>query len=169
MELLMWPWSTMWRWRLAPKRAAQPEVTGDPFVVATQCEHFLAGTYVAYLEGLGRPVPLWARLNAVAHADVPTLAALAVSLARRPGNEPLGVWPKASAQMADALLRAAAFNDVTPLEVQQEVLVPLEARFARRGPRRGGGRGRAARDARELVATVRVFLPPLTDGRDRQT
>jgi len=150
----------MWRWRLPPKGSPRPEGTGDPLVLATECEHFLAGTYVAYLEALGRPVPLWVRLNAVAHADVATLAGLAMSLARQPEHEALGVWQTASAQMADALLRAAAFSDATPLEVQQEVLVPLEARLARQAPRRGGRFGRAARDARELVATVEAFLPP---------
>lgn len=175
MEQLIWrPWSTMWRWRLPPKGVPGPEVTRDPLALATECEHFLAGTYVDYLEALGRPVPLWARLNAVAHADVATLAGLATSLVRQPEHAALGVWETASAQMADALLRAAAFNDATPREVQQMVLVPLEARLARQAPRRGGrggGIGRGGRDARELVAIVEAFLPPRSGGeigrRDR--
>lgn len=123
------------------------------------CEHFVAGSYDTYLERRGLPVPLWARVNLVAHADVLELLAAANAAGRScPAKRPSS-WPEARGWMAEALLRSAAANDATPAEIQCEALVPLESLLA--GSRQGQRTRRdRRRDVRGLVALVEAALPP---------
>ena len=164
MELLIWPiWPTMRRWRRPTDRVgahatSDPGLQGRDASIGDECEHFLAGTYEAYLLAHDRPVPLWARVNAVAHADLVSLIAMASRpQPARSRRKQKPTWEAARAQMAEALLRSAAAQDAAPWEVQQDALVPLESLLAR-GARQERSWRIANGDPKRLVAIVDAAL-----------
>lgn len=92
--------------------------------VAAECEAFLAGGWVRYLEAHGEPVPSWSWLNRVAHAGESELRVIAGALGatRRDADE----WRQASAFLAAEILDFAETKSWDVAGLQREVLVPLE-------------------------------------------
>ena len=97
--------------------------------VAAECEAFLSGSYVEYLERRGQRIPEWAWLNAVAHAGSKTLRALAALGPRRPRRRVPLTWRDAVSFLARELLSLAGgpSGDVARF---QRALVPLELDLA---------------------------------------
>lgn len=107
----------MWRW-------TGPRAKEHGRSVGAECEAFLAGAWVDYLEAHGEPVPSWSWLNRVVHAGESELRALAGALGRfrRHTDE----WRQASAFLAAELLDLAETTSRDVSGLQREVLVPLE-------------------------------------------
>ena len=85
-----------------------------------ECEAFLTGRYLEWLRAEGLPVPPWAHLNRVAHADRSALhGCAAVDWGHRARS-----WEE-----AEALVAAAVLVGVPPDRfgvIQWAVLLPLE-------------------------------------------
>ena len=110
-------------------RHVHPEPSPDTGGVGDECEAFLAGAYIAYLEAHDMPVPPWAHLNRVAHAEPAALVGLLgrdgdkldgrviswIGFERLAAREVLGTADPATADGVRAL--------------QRQLLVPLELRL----------------------------------------
>ena len=125
--------------------------------LADEAEAFLNGTYLAHLASIGRAAPGWAWINPLAHGTRNQLVALAQPAARGSGVVARDAWDKALAFLAHELLKLTA-RDVSLIEVQRTILVPLELELAAR-------RGRNLnRD--EIVTTLLLALREPTRRRD---
>ena len=120
-----------WRRRSRPATAAPgtdhpDDEAGD---LAEECDAFLAGAYVDLLERRARPVPAWAWLNRLAHADEASLARLgdADLDAHRTGT---GGWRTAQRWLAAVIVDLAGTYPGGVRQIQSEALVPLELALA---------------------------------------
>jgi hypothetical protein len=108
----------MWRSTRREAEALQQGGLGE------ECEAFLAGEWVEYLEAHGEPVPSCCWLNHVAHAGEAELRATAGALERaRPNSDG---WSQAASFLAGELLDAAEEWSTDVSELQRSRLVPLE-------------------------------------------
>jgi len=71
-----------------------------------------------------QPIPAWVAINALAHSDSERLASMAGDWYRAP----CGAWAATLGYLASQLLTLAP-SDAELLELQREVLVPLELRL----------------------------------------
>jgi len=92
-------------------------------LLAAECEAFLQGRYMQWLENRGRPVPAWAWLNGLAHGSPPVVVALAAR--RGDPNDPNDLV----AGLASAVLYNIGQHDDSLAVVQESRLVPLEAKL----------------------------------------
>lgn len=93
-------------------------------LIGEECEAFLNGRWVEHLLRLGKPVPRWAWINKVAHADGVELHDLSDDLTAAVHSGDEFRWAAAflAAEMIDlAAGRAALIEDM-----QQQVLVEVE-------------------------------------------
>jgi hypothetical protein len=101
--------------------------------IAAECEAFLAGTSARLLDRHERPVPSWAWVNVLAHADHGRMVQLASGVRDD--------WRTSRTRDAAALLEALAASllaecsaRAVPLrQLQRRRLVPLELRLAESG------------------------------------
>ena len=92
--------------------------------LAEECEAFLGGAHVAYVQEEGWRMHPASWLNAIAHGDLAQIEDLAAGECPEPGHAPHS-WPEARAVIA----RAVASTAPLPEELralQRDVLVPLE-------------------------------------------
>lgn len=106
----------MW-WRRTRGDCTEAAAAGE---LVEECEAFLAGTYGAYLQSRGRPVPAWAWINRLAHAKRDDLEALAAERAR--GSNPQALL----SCIAGRLLSVVDHRDVSLETLQCRKLIPLE-------------------------------------------
>ena len=95
--------------------------------VGEECDAYLRGDYVEYARTMGWEIPVWAWINAVAHADEEKLARLAVFGLRH--DLSVGVrreWNRAVSCIASAILEEASRPDRDLAEIQASLFVPLE-------------------------------------------
>jgi len=90
--------------------------------VGEECEAFVSGRWVEYLEARGELVPSWAWLNRVVHADPEELRALRVP----PRRHQLEDWSQARTFLAVELLDLADERPEAAADLQRDVLVPFE-------------------------------------------
>lgn len=100
-------------------------LAADGRELVEECERFLQGGYAEHLAAAGRPVPVWAWLNLLAHGTEADLRSVCALEAR---NEACTVWDQARRFLAGEVLTSARGRDVTA--VQRAVLVPLELDLA---------------------------------------
>jgi hypothetical protein len=101
---------------------------GSSLLVAS-AESFLAGTYENHLLANNRIVPVWARLNLLAHGelgDISEMAKLAdpfdlLTLAGDPG-----AWSAARSTLAVDLVRLVQGRAALLAQVQRRILIPIE-------------------------------------------
>lgn len=92
--------------------------------LAGRTESILAGQVRGRYVDEGLPVPPWAELNWLAHAQPSDIRACA---AGRPGlNEPTGTWPWALRILARELVAHADENQDPIVELQRQCLIPME-------------------------------------------
>jgi len=94
-----------------------------------ECEAFVSGRYLQYLNGDRRSVPEWAWLNVLAHGGEGDIRALAVG---RPPRSSLhdATWRCALVFLAREVLSEVTRRGGTLLDLQRSILVPLELEFA---------------------------------------
>lgn len=101
------------------------ETTG----IADECSAFLAGRYLDHLQATGRPIPVWAYLNRLAHADVVEIERLGTRTRR--SRDRTG-WTDAVVFMAGDLIAVARSCGMELRALQEQVLQPLELHLAAR-------------------------------------
>lgn len=100
-----------------------------------ESEAFLSGTYAIHLTGHNDDIPVWARLNTLAHGDIDSLkraeksftamtATELVRLTEDPWRIPLGI-------LAGEINRLVGDDPDHLTHVQQRALIPLEFRLMR--------------------------------------
>lgn len=114
----------MWTRGATNRRAAANSDAGDD--LGRECEAYLDGRYVEWLDQEGLPVPAWARLNGAAHADLPTLRRRVTP----PGSRRPRSWEEVEAVVTAAVV--AATSEATLAGVQRAALIPLELELMRR-------------------------------------
>jgi len=98
--------------------------------LVVDCEAFFSGHYAQYLANENRPVPVWARLNVLAHSSEDEITALAVGEPR--GTFPCSlVWEQALAFLAQEVMSETTRRGCPLADLQRSTLVPLELEFAR--------------------------------------
>lgn len=107
-------------------RRTEPVETG----IAAECSAFLSGGYADYLVTFGRPVPVWAWVNLLAHGTAEMLRSNAetVDIARM--THPSGDWNEACCYLAGEVLHAVDSGLVSLHRLQMETLIPLETLLA---------------------------------------
>lgn len=124
--------------------------------LAAECDALLCGCYPDYLRSHGRPVPVWAWTNPLAHASQEALLAMVATRSRALGRT--DCWLHACRYVAGELLDLAERNG--PLtELQATVLVPLELDLIARP-------GVASWTPGRWVETVTAALP--SQGQSRR-
>ena len=132
--------------------------------VARQCEQLVeesAGFVMGRLPGClaedHQPIPTWARINPLAHGDETTLHEIA---ANRPSDSTLSEreWRKALSYLASEVELSRAHAGVSLLEVQREVLIPVELSLVKE-PCDGVGTG-----PRDVVRSVVHALEKYRSG-----
>lgn len=101
-------------------RARSAQVQDRPGAGVEECGAYLSGTYAELLVRRGTPVPAWAWINRLAHADEP---AVRDGIAAE-GDD--GPWPAARRCLEAVALDVAAGVEAGLPELQREVLRPLE-------------------------------------------
>ncbi|HET9732821.1 MAG TPA: hypothetical protein VFP54_09125 [Acidimicrobiales bacterium] len=114
------------RWFRRNGRRTIPEAD-----LAAECEAFLRGESARLLEDHGRPVPAWAWVNVLAHADTATMLALAVGL-EGPWRSQRSREAAVVQHLAAALIDECVSGSTTLAEIQRTRLVPLELRLGKR-------------------------------------
>src|SRR4051794_19485182 len=117
----------MWRRGRAQKRDEE-EGPRPVDAVSEECETFLAGRYADHLQAVGRPVPPWAWLNALAHGSDSDLRALAAEEPRwrTPAPRAAREWQQSLAFLATHLVDLMEARQQTLQFIQQQVLIPIE-------------------------------------------
>ncbi|HET6951670.1 MAG TPA: hypothetical protein VFI47_14910 [Acidimicrobiales bacterium] len=132
-------WFAHFRRRRAPddpeERCGRPEAWQDSDL-GEEVAAFLAGRSVPYYIARGQPVPAWAVLNRLAHADRAELVRLVEGNQPDDGSPhpatPRVVWATAERFMAGHLLaRAATADELRAIQLLS--LVPVELRLLERG------------------------------------
>jgi len=97
--------------------------------MVAECAAFLTGTYAEQLETQGRPVPVWAWTNLLAHGNED----LILKSISQPFRHRLLArnWWMARAALADMVLDITHWSS-SLLELQESVLIPLELDLASR-------------------------------------
>jgi hypothetical protein len=95
--------------------------------IADECDAFLRGEYVEYASAMGWNVPVWAWINAVAHADQDRLVRLALvgyrhDIALSGRRE----WSRAVSCIASAVVEETSRTGRELAELQASLFVPLE-------------------------------------------
>jgi hypothetical protein len=121
-----------------PGRPAEPGAEHQawrPCGVAEEAEAYLAGRYVDHLVADGQPVPPWAVLNRLAHADHDQLTRLvAGEEAGRPAApRRQTAWAEAERFLAAHLLATGGATPEGLARLQRDALVPLELALIQRG------------------------------------
>ncbi len=95
--------------------------------IGEECDAYLRGEYVEYASAMGWNIPVWAWINAVAHADQERLARLAV-FGFRHDIAPAGrrEWNRAVSCIASAVLDEASRPGRELAELQSALFIPLE-------------------------------------------
>lgn len=88
--------------------------------VAEECQAFLDGAYAEFADASEGPVPVWAWMNLLAHGTEAELREEALVLGAGDG------WRQARAFLAGEVLEVIAASPRTLMELQHDVLVPLE-------------------------------------------
>lgn len=100
--------------------------------LAASIESYLCGNYENHLRRHSKCVPVWARLNCLAHGD---LDALRLMAKRGHPVDPLSVawdtelWTSARSTLAEGIVRMVEAGSESLAEVQDRVLIPLESFF----------------------------------------
>jgi hypothetical protein len=92
----------------------------DVRTLVEECEAFIAGHSSDVVASSGRPVPVWARMNQLAHGTEDELRNQA-----RAGHDP-DPWTQAMGFVAGELIELIDSGQVSLMEFQHEVLIPLE-------------------------------------------
>ena len=87
---------------------------------AEECQAFLDGNYAEFADASGAPVPVWAWMNLLAHGTGAELGDAAQALG---GDDS---WRQARAFLAGEVLEVIGAPGPTLVELQHDVLVPLE-------------------------------------------
>jgi hypothetical protein len=117
--------------------------------LVSDCEAFLVGRLAEQLEARAADVPVWVWTNFLAHGTEQDLCTERSAQRGRAGTS-ADAWHEARSYLATQVLDLAAIYG--PLaEVQQTVLVPLEAELASRADVAGWG-------SRQLVGSVEAAL-----------
>lgn len=97
------------------------------------CEAFLSGRYASRARGRELLVPSWARLNNSAHGDLRSLRharrSWRTTVSAAFANWQQEGWRRAERALAGALLDLVGDDPQLLVEVQREVLVPLELKL----------------------------------------
>jgi hypothetical protein len=96
----------------------------------TSVESFLAGTYENYLLANNQIVPVWARLNCLAHGDLDAITEMAkqadrfdlLTLAWNPE-----AWMEARSTLARDLVRLVQGRAPVLAQIQRRLLIPIES------------------------------------------
>ena len=88
--------------------------------LAEECQAFLDGTYAELAYASDAPVPVWAWMNLLAHGTEAELRDAARALGE--GDS----WHQARAFLAGEVLEAIGPPHLTLVQLQHDVLVPLE-------------------------------------------
>ncbi|HET9091711.1 MAG TPA: hypothetical protein VFN50_04835 [Acidimicrobiales bacterium] len=132
--------------------------------VARQCEQlvdesagFVMGRLPVRLAEDHRPIPTWARINPLAHGDETTLHEIADG---KPSDQTFSEreWMRALNYLASEVELSRAHAGVTLLEIQREVLIPLELSLVKE-PCDGVGTG-----PRDVVRSVVHALEKYRSG-----
>ncbi len=95
--------------------------------IGEECDAYLRGEYVEYASTMDWNIPVWAWINAVAHADEERVARLAVFGFRREialaGRRE---WNRAVSCIASAVLDEASQPGRELAELQSSLFIPLE-------------------------------------------
>lgn len=119
-----------------------------------ETESFLSGTAQELYVLDAKPVPAWARLNALAHGSPEALEAMAANLR---GLDSFGTWSWAISTLAHELLDVVEHGSRPLAQVQRASIVPLELVLL--------APGAAEPSPRMLVAVgtaaIRAQVPPI--------
>ncbi len=118
-----------WPGREQANREAPPSGEHDGGL-AGECEAYLAGDYAEHAGATGHLIPVWARLNALAHADEATLSHLALDRVGPHASVAGSEWQRAVAYLAGATLEEAGARGMTVTDLQASLLIPLELLLA---------------------------------------
>lgn len=88
-----------------------------------ETEAFLSGTAQELYVLDAKPVPVWARLNALAHGGPEVVHAMAANLR---GLDTFGTWAWAVSTLANELLEVSRHSSRPLDQVQRASIVPLE-------------------------------------------
>lgn len=109
----------MWFRRHQPKQVRRG--------IADECDAFLRGEYVEFATEWGWDIPVWAWINAVAHADNERLAELAVfGFRRETALAGRRDWNRAASYIASAVLEEASHPGCELAAIQGSLFIPLE-------------------------------------------
>jgi hypothetical protein len=115
--------------RAAPPADAVPSGDWAPSGIGEEVEAFLEGRYVDMLGSEGRPIPVWAALNRLAHTDHKGLVGLVAGAGMpshpRP-NARRHAWAEEERFLAATLLARAGGTPEGLGRLQREALVPVE-------------------------------------------
>ena len=107
-------------------RNRDPDAEGAELLVA-EVEQFLEGHYLDVLFDSRREVPAWAWLSLLTHGDEETLRELETWNARHGASRPeLETWVRVLQLLARRLLAMSETIPYSVVEIQRELLVPLE-------------------------------------------
>ena len=121
----------IWSWN-RQNRPAQP-----PGGVGSECEAFLQGAYVEYLDSDGSIIPTWAWLNVLAHGTEDQIRSLATGTASQYEAAARGTeWHSIVSLLAVETLGQARATGRSVSEIQQSILVDVELALAREGHKR---------------------------------
>jgi hypothetical protein len=95
--------------------------------IGEECDAFLRGEYVEYASAMGWDTPVWAWMNAIAHADENRLAQIAVfgfrhDIALAGRRE----WNRAASCIASAVLDEVSRSGRRLTDLQNSLFIPLE-------------------------------------------
>jgi hypothetical protein len=94
--------------------------------IAEEVEEYLAGRYVDFLAGRGRPVPAWAVVNRLAHATRDEMARVVEGdLGPDPRTKRHVAWEESERFIAARLLACTSGSDDLAA-LQRDTLIPLE-------------------------------------------
>lgn len=112
---------------------ATPEVWRDSGIAA-EVEAFLAGRFVDYLVSRRQPVPAWAVINRLAHADRTELLHLVAGMGPDGIPVPAAAQPQweASERFVAGHLLATTGSSDDLRRIQRATLIPLELRLIER-------------------------------------
>lgn len=98
--------------------------------LVAECEAYLNGTFAELLQEKGRPVPVWAWVNLLAHGDQAALRDVAsrLTMADPPGRAP--DWWRARSFLAGEIVALVDDDQHQLAGLQRVVLIPLEVDLA---------------------------------------
>ena len=121
----------IWSWK-RQDTPAQP-----PGGVGSECEAFLHGIYVEYLESTKSIIPSWAWLNVLAHGTEEQITSLATGTASQYESAARGTeWHSVVSLLAVEMLVLAKGTGRSVSEIQHSILVDVELALAREGDKR---------------------------------